>query len=114
MMKKIAVALLLILTCVLLFSCTSGDAPDSTSDATTVATDTSPAETTDTASDETLTADTDAPEVTTDASAETDEVATPEETPEEEPEESGLREVENGNEELGPGYTVPVPPDYTK
>lgn len=32
----------------------------------------------------------------------------------EEPEESGLREVENGNDELGPGYTVPIPPDYTK
>lgn len=28
--------------------------------------------------------------------------------------ESGLREVENGNDELGPGWTVPIPPDYTK
>lgn len=30
------------------------------------------------------------------------------------PVESGLREVENGNDELGSGYTVPIPPDYTK
>ena len=28
--------------------------------------------------------------------------------------ESGLREVENGNTELGPGWTVPIPPDYSK